>query len=147
MPRPKRGYTTTHRCATADSSKRNQPSETETDKLGQKLQDKTSGLQETFDGCVCLSIGPEAKRDIYNTFDPEKPFNIHLDPPSTTQPPLVKIVQEDKLPVYTMDFYFTNKSLSNVCPSGKNNNMPMAEQAAAVDLVLFDTDQLQPGKI
>ena len=128
MPRSKRGYTTPHRCATADSSKRNQPSDRDR-QARQKLQDKMSSLHETFDGCVNLSIGPEAKRDIYNTFDPEKPFNIYLDPPSTTQPPLAKIVQEDKLPVYTMDFYFTNKSPSNivVCPLGKNNNMSMVD--------------------
>ena len=30
-----------------------------------------------------LSIELEAKWDIYNTFDPDKPFNTHLDPPST----------------------------------------------------------------
>ena len=48
-----------------------------------------------FHDCVYLSIVLEAKRDIYNTFDPDKPFNIHLDPPSTEQPPLVEIKQEE----------------------------------------------------
>ena len=41
-----------------------------------------------------LSIGPEAKGGIYNTFDPDKPISIHLDPPSTERPPLVEIKQE-----------------------------------------------------
>ena len=43
-----------------------------------------------------------------------KPFDIHLDPPSTEQPSLVEIKQEGKPSVYTMDFYFTNKLPSNI---------------------------------
>ena len=94
-----------------------------------------------------LSIGLEAKRDIYSTFDPDKPFNIHLDLPSTEHPPLVEIKQEGKASIYTTDFYFTNKLPSNiVVPSpGENNTMPTGDQAA--DPTLFDTDSLQPGEI
>ena len=145
MPGPKRGYTTPHRCATVDSSRRNQPSNRDR-QARQKLQEKTSDFQVTFDNCVYLSLGPEAKRDIYNMFDPDKPFNIHLDPPSTEQPPLRK---EGKASVYTTDFYFTNKLSSNITvqPLGENNNMPTADQAAAADPTLFDTDPLQPGEI
>ena len=96
-----------------------------------------------------LSIGPEAKRDIYNTFDPDKPFNIHLDPPSTEQPPLVEIKQEGKASLYTTDFYFTNKLPSNIAvPSpSENNTTSTRDQAAAADPTLFDTDPLQPGEI
>ena len=113
------------------------------------MQEKTSDSQVTFDDCVYLSIGQEAKRDIYNMFDPDKPFNIHLDPPSTEQPLLVEIKQEGKPSVYTTDFYFTNKLPSNIAvPSpGKNNTSPTGDQAAAVDPTLFDTDPLQPGEI
>ena len=148
MPGPKRGYTTPHRCATVDSSRRNQPSNRDR-QARQKLQEKTSDFQVTFDNCVYLSLGPEAKRDIYNTFDPDKHFNIHLDLPSTEHPPLVEIKQEEKASVYTTDFYFTNKLTSNikVQPQGENNNMPTADQAAAADPTLFDTDPLQPGEI
>ena len=108
-----------------------------------------SDFQVTFDDCVYLSLGPEAKRDIYNMFDPNKPFNIHLDPPSTEQPPLVEIKQEGKASVYTTDFYFTNKLSSNIAvwPPGGNNNTPIADQAAAADPNLFDIDPLQPGEI
>ena len=108
MPGPKRGYTTPHRCATVDSSRRNQPSDRDR-QARQRLQEKTSDFQVTFDDNVYLSLGLESKQDIYNTFDPDKPFNIHLDPPSTEQPPLVQIKQEGKASVYTTDFYFTNK--------------------------------------
>ena len=103
----------------------------------------------TFDDCVYLSLGPEAKRDIYNTFDPDKPFNIHLEPPSTERPPLVEIKQEGKAYVYTTDLYFTNKLPSNIAvwPQGENNKMPTTDQAAAVDPTLFDTDPLQAGGV
>ena len=47
----------------------------------QKLQEKTTDFHVSFHDCVYLSIGPETKRNIYNTFDPDKPFNIHLDTP------------------------------------------------------------------
>ena len=147
MSGPKRGYTTPHRCATVDSSRRNQPSDRDR-QARQKLQEKMSDFQVTFDDCVYLSLGPEAKWDIYNTFDPDKPFNIHLDLPSTERPPLVKIKQEGKASVYTTDFYFTNKLPSNIAvwPQGENNNSPTTDQAAA-DPTLFDTDPLQPGEV
>ena len=92
-----------------------------------------------------MSLGPEAKWDIYNTFNPDKPFNIHLDPPSTEWPPLVEIKQEGKPSVYTTDFYFTNKLPSNIAvrPQGANNNTPNADHAEAADPTLFDTDPLQ----
>ena len=147
MPAPKRGYTTPHRCATVDSSRRNQPSDRDR-QARQKLQEKTSDFQVTFDDNVYLSLGPEAKWDIYNTFDPDKPFNIHLDPTSTEQPPLVKIKQ-GKPSVYTTDFYFTNKLPSNIAvqPQGANNNTPNVNQEEAADPTLFDTDPLQPGEV
>ena len=146
MPGPKRGYTNPHRCATVDSSRRNQPSDRDR-QARQKLQEKMSDFQVTFDDCVYLSLGPEAKRDIYNMFYPDKPFNIHLDLPSTEQPSLVEIKQEGKASVYTTDFYFTNKLPSNIAvwPQGENNNMPTTDQAAAADPTLFETDPLQPG--
>ena len=148
MPGPKREHTTPRRCTTVDSLRRNQPSNRDR-QARQRLQEKTSDFQVTFDDCVYLSLGPEAKRDIYNTFDPEKPFNIHLDPPSTKWPPLVEIKQEGKTSVYTTDFYFTSNLPSNITvrPQGENNNTPTADQAAAADPTLFDTDLLQTGEI
>ena len=113
MPGPKRGYTTPHRCATVDSSRRNPPSDRDR-QARQKLQQKISDFQVTFDDNVYLSLGPEAKRDIYNTFDPDKPFNVHIEPLQQNSPPLVKIKQEGKASVYTTHFYFTNKLPSNI---------------------------------
>ena len=113
------------------------------------MQEKTSDFQVTFDDCVYLSLGPEAKRDIYNMFDPDKPFNVHLDPPSTEHPPLVEIKQKGKASVDTTDFYFTNKLPSNITvwSPGENNTIPTVDQAAAADPTLFDTSPRQPVEI
>ena len=61
----------------------------------------------------------------------------------------MEIKQEGKASVYTTDFYFTKKLPSNIAvwPLGENNTMPTADQAAAADPTLFDTDPLQPGEI
>ena len=148
MPGPKRGFTTPHICATVDSMARNQPSERDR-KVHEKLQEKVSGFQVTFDDNKYLSIGLEAKHDIYNSFDPNEPYDIHLEPPSNDQPPLVKIKQKEKPLVYTMDFYFTNKLPSNIVvqPQGTNNNSPNANQAEAADPTFFKADPLQPGEV
>ena len=83
-------------------------------KAHEKLQEKVSDFQVTFDDNVYLSIGLEAKHDIYTSFDPNEPYNIHLEPPSHDHPPLVKIKQKGKPSVYTTDFYFNNKLPSNI---------------------------------
>ena len=148
MQGPRKGYTTPHRCATVNSSRGNQPSDRDR-QARQKLQEKTSDFHMNFHDCLYLNIGPEAKRDIYNTFDPDKPFNVHLDPPSTERSPLVEIKQEGKASIHTTDFYFTNKLPSNitVLSPGENNTSSTGDQAAAADPTLFDTDPLQPGEI
>ena len=96
-----------------------------------------------------MSIGPEAKHDIYNSFDPNEPYDIHLEPPSHDHPPLVEIKQKGKPSVYTMDFYFTNKLPSNIAvrSQGINNNSPNADQAEATDPTFFEADPLQRDKV
>ena len=96
-----------------------------------------------------MSIGLEAKCDIYNSFDPNELLEIHLDPPSTDHPPLVEIKQKGKPSIYTTDFYFTNKLPSDILaiPQGTNNNSPNANQAEAADPKFFAADPLQPGEV
>ena len=79
MPGPCKGYTTPHRCVTVNASRRNHPSDRDR-QARQKLQEKTLDFHAKFYDCVYLSIGPEAKRDMYNIFDPDKPFNIPSRP-------------------------------------------------------------------
>ena len=148
MPGPKRGFTTPHACATVDSMTQNQPSERDR-KTCKKLQEKVSDFQVTFDDNVYLSIGLEAKCHIYNSFDLNEPYDIHLEPPSHDHSPLVKTKQKGKPLVYTTDFYFTNKLASNIVvrPKGTKNNSPNADKAEAADPAFFATDPLQPGKV
>ena len=75
MPGPHKGYTTPHKCATVRDSKRNQPSDRD-QQARHKLQEKELGFHTNFHGPIYLSIGPEAKRDIYNTFDPDRSISI-----------------------------------------------------------------------
>ena len=113
------------------------------------MQEKVSGFQVTFDDNIYLSTGLEAKQDIYNSFDLNETYDIHLEPPSNNQPPLVKIKQEGKPSVCTMDFYFTNKLPSNIVvrPQSTNNNSPNTDQAEAADPTFFEADPLQPGEV
>ena len=148
MPGPKRGFTTPHICATVGSMARNQPLERDR-KAHEKLQERVSDFQITFDDNIYLRIGLEAKCDIYNSFDPNEPSDIHLEPPSRDHPPLVKIKQKGKPLVYTTDFYFTNKLPSNIVvrPQGTNNNSPNTNLAEAADPTFFKADPLQPGEV
>ena len=65
------------------------------------------------------------------------------------KPLLVEIKQEGKDPIYTTDFYFTNKEPSDiVVPApGPNNTTPAGDKVATADPTLFDTDPLQSGEI
>ena len=81
MPGSKRGFTTSHTCATVDSTARNQPSEKDR-KACEKLQEKVSNFHVTFNDNIYLSIGLETKCGIYNSFDPNEPYNIHMEPSS-----------------------------------------------------------------
>ena len=72
MPGPCKGYTTPHRCATVNESKRHQASDRD-QQARCKLQEKTLDFHANFHGPVYLSIEPEAKRYKYNIFDPDKP--------------------------------------------------------------------------
>ena len=118
-------------------------------KAHEKLQEKVSDFQVTFDDNVYLNMGLVAKHDIYNSFDPNEPYNIHLEPPSHDHPALVEIKQKGKPSVYTMDFYFTHKLPSNIAvrPQGTNNNYPNADQAEVADPTFFAADPLQSGKV
>ena len=147
MPGPKRGFTTPHTCATVDSMARNEPSKgTEKPVRNCRERYQTFKLHSTI---TYLSIGLEAKHDIYNSFDPNESYDIHLEPSSHDHPPLVEIKQKGKPLVYTMDFYFTNKLPSNIVvrSQGTNNNSPNANQAEAKDPTFFEADPLQPGKV
>ena len=100
---------------------------------------------------VILSVGPEAKLDMLNTFDWDKPFDLQLDPPSSKNPPLCRIIQEGKDPILTTDFYLTNiEPKPWILPTPPSNkNTPKSSGAAAADnfTPVIEPDSVQPGEI
>ena len=86
-------------------------------------------------GPVFLSIGSEAKLDMYKNFDLDKLFDLHLDPPSSEDPPLYRIIQEGKDPILTTDFYLTNiEPRPWILPiPPQNKDTPNSSGAAAAD--------------
>ena len=99
-------------------------------------------------GSVFLSVGPEAKLDMYNNFDLD---NLQFDPPSSEDSSLCRIIQEGKDPILTTDFY-----LKNVEPrpwilltSPQNKDTPQPSGAAAADKFtpVIEPDPVQPRGI
>ena len=82
-----------------------------------------------------MSVGPEAKLDMFNTFDLDKLFDLQLDPPSSKNPPLCRIIQEGKDPILTTDFYLTNIELKPwILPTPQSNkDTPKPSGATAAD--------------
>ena len=113
---------------TVNNPCRNQPSERD-QRARQRLQQRASDFCTQFYSPVFLSVGPEARRDIHDIFDPDKPISFHLDPPSTKKPPLVKIVSQGNKPIYTTDLYFTNVKLplQQVSIPPKNKDTPTGD--------------------
>ena len=84
------------------------------------------------------------------TFDLDKPFDLHLDPPSYENLPLCRITQNDKDPIITMDFYLTNVEPREwILPTPPTNNemaTSNATAAAASNLAPEKLpDPVQPG--
>ena len=79
-----------------------------------------------------LSVGSEAKLDMFKNFDLDKPFDLQLDPPSAENPPLCRIIQEGKDPILTTDFYLTNVEPRGwILPTPPTNNKTSTTTAEA----------------
>ena len=102
-------------------------------------------------GPVFLSAGPDAKFEMLKTFDLNKPFDLHLDPPSSENPPLCRITQDGKDPIITTDFYLTKVEPRQwILPTPPTNNEIATFNPAAAAITLppeILADSLQPGKI
>ena len=94
---------------------------------------------------------PEAKFDMLNTFDLSKPFDLHLDPPSSENLPLCRTMQDGKDPIITIDFYLTNVEPREwILPTPLTNNEGATANSVAAVCNLppeIPADPLQPGKI
>ena len=100
-------------------------------------------IHSEIQGPVFLSVGPDAKLDLLRTFDLNRPFDLHLDPPSSANPPLCRITQDGKDPIITTDFYLKNmKPREWILLTPPTNNETATSNAAAAA-----SNPLQPGKI
>ena len=149
---PKRKvYTTPHICVLLTNSKRKIPSECDQKARYRIQQSVFDSFHAEINGPAFLSIGPEAKLDMYNNFDLDKLFNLHLDPPSSKNPPLCRIIQEGKDPILTTDFYLTNiEPKPWILPNpSSNKDTPKPSGASAADnfTPVIEPDPVQPGKI
>ena len=88
---------------------------------------------------------------MYNNFDLDKLFDLHLDPPSSEDPPLCRIIQEGKGPILTTDFYLTNIEpkpwILPTPPSNKDTAKPSGTATADKFTPVIDPDPVQPGEI
>ena len=117
MPKGKNNYTTPHVCIPLNNPSRNIPSEHDQNARYRLQQNALDSFHAVIHDPVFLSVGPETKLDMYNNFDLDKPFDFHLDPPSSEDPPLCRIIQEGKEPILTTDFYLMlNQSLGSSLP-------------------------------
>ena len=150
MPKGKRGHTTPHICVPVTNPRRNIPSH-EDQQARYRLQHCVlDSFHSEIQGPVFLSIVSEVKLDI-KTFDLNKPFDLHLDPPSLANPPLCRITQESKDPIITTDFYLTNVEPREwILPTPATNNKVATSNSAAAACnppPEIPADPLQPGKI
>ena len=98
-----------------------------------------------------MNVEPEAKLDMFNTFDLDKLFDLQLDPPSSENPPLCRIIQEGKDPILTTDFYLTNVEpkpwILPTPPSNKDTPEPSGTTAADDYTPVIEQDPVQLGEI
>ena len=85
-------------------------------------------------------------------FDLNKPFELYLDPPSSENLPLCRIMQDGKDPIITTDFYLTDVEPREwILPTPPTNNEEPAFNSAAAAASNpppeIPADPLQPGKI
>ena len=151
MPKWKKGHTTSHVCVPITNPRRNIPSECDQQARFRLQQSVLDSFHTEIQGPLFLSIGPEAKLDMFNNFDMDKPFHLHLDPPSAKNPPLWRIIQEGKDSILTTDFYLTNvePQLWILPTPPTNNDITTSSAAAAASNVTpeIQPDPVQPGEI
>ena len=151
MPNRKKGHTMPHICVPLNNPRRNVPSEHDQNARYRLQQSALDSFHAELTGPVFLSVGPEAKLDMFNTFDLDKQFDLQLDPPSSKNPPLCRIIQEGKDPILTTDFYLTDNEpkpwILPTPPSNKDTPKPSSATAADNFTAVIEPDPVQPGEI
>ena len=132
MPKQKKGHTTPHVCVPITNPRRNIPSKHGQQARYRLQQSVLDSFHTEIQGPVFLSVGSDAKLDMFKNFDLDKLFDLHLDPPSAENPPLCRIIQEGKDLILTTDFYLTNVEPKEwILPTPLTNNETTTSTAAA----------------
>ena len=132
MPKQKKGHTTPHVCVPITNPRRNIPSNHDQHARYRLQHSILDSFHSEIQGPVFLSVGPDAKLDVFKTFDLDKLFDLYLDPPSSENPPLCRITQDGKDPIITTDFYLTNMEPREwILPTSLANNEAATSNAAA----------------
>ena len=151
MPKRKKNYTTPHVSIPITNPRRNIHSQHDQNARCRLQQSALDSFHAEIHGPVFLSVGLETKLDMYNNFDLDKPFDLHLDPPSSQDPPLCRIILEGKDPILTSDFYLTNiEPKPWILPTPlSNKDAPKPSGAAAADnfTPVMEPDPFKPGEI
>ena len=141
-----------HICISLNNLRRNVPSERDQNARYRLQQSALDSFHAEITGPVFFSVGPEAKLDMFNTFDLDKSFDLQLDPPSSKNPPLCRIIQEGKDPILTTDFYLTNiEPRPWILPTPLSNmDTPKTSGTTAADnnfTPVIGPDTVQSGQI
>ena len=151
MPKWKKGHTTPHVCVPITNPRRNIPSNHDQQARYRLQCSILDSIHSEIQGPVFLSVGPDAKLDMLKTFDLDKLFDLHLDPPLSENLPLCRITQDGKDPIITTDFYLTNVEPREwILPTPLINNKAAASNAAAAasnSTPEIPPEPLQPGEI
>ena len=146
MPKRKKDHTTPHVCVPRTNPRRNILSEHNQQARFRLQQCVLDSFHTEIKGPVFLSVGPEAKLDMFNNFDLDKPFDLHFDPPSSKDPLLCRIVQEGKDPILTTDFYLTKMEPKPwILPTPPTNNDTTSSSMAAAASNF--TPEIQPDPV
>ena len=127
-----KGHTTPYVCVPITNPQRNIPSDHDQQARYWLQHGILDSFHTEIQGPVFLSAGPDVKLDMLKTFDLDKPFDLHLDPPSSENPPLCRITQDGKEPIITTDFYLTNVEPREwILPTPPKNNETATSTTAA----------------
>ena len=110
MQKGKKGHTTPHIYVPIINPRRNIPPHQDQQARYRLEHSVLDSFHSEIQEPVFLSIGPDAKLDILKTIDLNKLLDLHLDPPSSENPPLCRIMQDGKDPTITTDFYLLYSS-------------------------------------
>ena len=110
-------------------------------------QHKSSDSRVQFLTRVYIGLGVTAKQEIFTKFLGTSDIVRDLAPRVPGEIQKLEITKEGFPPLYTMDYYFTNKEPKQTLAVITQTEDPQASAAAQAGQISFENDPLQPGEI